>query len=181
MRPVLIIVTGRPGAGKSTLAHRLSRQWHLPLISRDAIKEGYLRTAGKGHALLPESNRAASEAFFAMAALAVERGVSCVAEAAFQHRVWAERLPALAERAHVYLLICRVEADLALERFRARGAGDPSRAWFHGDEAQGASLIAAYEEPHLPLPTYGVDTSCGYTPPLEWLEERILGKAPPQP
>ena len=42
-------------------------------------------------------------------------------------------------------------------------------------------IIAAYEEPHLPLPTYAVDTSCGYTPPLEWLEERILGKAPPQP
>ncbi len=38
-RPVLILVTGLPCTGKSTLAKRLARDLGLPLVSRDDIKE----------------------------------------------------------------------------------------------------------------------------------------------
>ena len=45
-QPLLVLVTGKPGAGKSTLATELSRMQNLglPLLSRDAIKAGLVET-----------------------------------------------------------------------------------------------------------------------------------------
>ena len=40
------IVTGPPGAGKSTLAEYLARELCLPLISKDGIKEILFDTLG---------------------------------------------------------------------------------------------------------------------------------------
>jgi adenylate kinase family enzyme len=44
--PLLVLVTGKPGAGKSTLAIELGRAQNLglPLLSRDAIKAGLVET-----------------------------------------------------------------------------------------------------------------------------------------
>ncbi len=41
-QPKCIIVTGRPASGKTTLAWILVKKLNLPLISRDALKEGYV-------------------------------------------------------------------------------------------------------------------------------------------
>lgn len=43
-RPILIVVTGRPASGKTTLAHILAREIRCPVISRDEIKEGLVNT-----------------------------------------------------------------------------------------------------------------------------------------
>ena len=37
--PLLIVVTGLPASGKTTLSRRIANDLHLPLISRDGIKE----------------------------------------------------------------------------------------------------------------------------------------------
>ena len=52
-KPKCIIVTGRPGSGKTTLARKLAEQLWMPIISRDAIKEGYVNTYGVKHDQLP--------------------------------------------------------------------------------------------------------------------------------
>src|SRR4249919_3442909 len=39
-RPTLVIVTGRAGSGKTTLAHRLAAMIGCPALCRDEIKEG---------------------------------------------------------------------------------------------------------------------------------------------
>ena len=39
-RPTLIVVSGPPGAGKTTLAHEIARAAGCPAVCRDEIKEG---------------------------------------------------------------------------------------------------------------------------------------------
>ena len=181
--PMLIIVTGRPGAGKTTLAERLSREWYLPLVSRDRIKEGYVHTTGKSHDQLPEGgNGEATNAFFETLEFLLDRGISCIAEAAFQHRLWSARLEQLKDKADIHILICHVDAQMALDRFLERGLNDPARISFHGDKGvhmfrQGIMpKPGPYDEPKLGLPTYRVDTSDGYQPSLDELKSVILNR-----
>jgi len=52
-KPKCIIVTGRPGSGKTTLARKLAERLWMPVLSRDEIKEGYVNTFGVKHDQFP--------------------------------------------------------------------------------------------------------------------------------
>jgi predicted kinase len=171
----LIVVAGRPGSGKTTLAHALARAVRCPAISRDELKEGIVNAMGDrgaGDAI----QRDASDAFFETLELLVRRRVTVVAEAAFQHNVWAPRLEPLLETADVRVVICQVSPELARSRHINRGLADPRREQFHDDRgvrlaragAEWRSLpLTPFEPPHLEVPTLAVDTSEGYRPELE--------------
>jgi predicted kinase len=47
-QPLLVVVTGPPATGKTTLAERLSRELALPLVAKDAIKERLYDALGSG-------------------------------------------------------------------------------------------------------------------------------------
>ena len=65
-RPTLAIVTGRPGSGKSTLARLLADALSCPLVSRDEMYNGILRTArhNSGSGGKEQVSRSAFAAFF---------------------------------------------------------------------------------------------------------------------
>jgi len=176
VRPSLIVVTGRPGAGKSTLAHALARAVRCPLISRDEIKEGLVHGIGELGEPGGEAQQRATDAFFDALAVLLGRGVTVVAEAAFQHHVWAPRLESLRGSARVRLVLCEVPPGVARARHVERGLADPAREQFHHDHvvrvarAGGdwrALPIGEYAPPRTDLPTLVVDTAAGYRPAFE--------------
>ncbi|GIM94811.1 AAA family ATPase [Paractinoplanes toevensis] len=141
---MLIIVSGAPGTGKSTLAHRLARSLGCPVISRDEIREGIV------HAGTPDpSFRHTYRTFVDTVSSLVTAGVTVIAEAAFQDGPWQPLLslgPTLVIR-------CVAEPSVAANRVVVRAAhpGAPLgvREWVP---------IAAS------LPTLIVDTTSGYSP-----------------
>jgi predicted kinase len=169
-QPALIVVAGRPGAGKTTLAHALARAVRCPAVCRDEIKEGLVCTTGDSGESGGYLQRHATDAFFDALALLLGRGVTVVAEAAFQHKVWEPRLEPLQVIARVRVVLCELDADLALARRAARGHGDPARTRFHPEGAgrdQPAVNTGSYDPPRLEVPTLRVDTSDGYQPAFE--------------
>ncbi len=169
--PRLIVVTGRPGAGKTTLAHTLARRIRCPALIRDELKEGFVIT---GHALPPHTNvnGLVSDAFFQAMELVLRHGITVVAEAAFQHHVWQPNVERLHAIAHIRTVLCVVDPALARTRLIHRSERDPERARFHGDQAVLAARedravpLPTYQPPQLAVPTLTVDTTDGYRPPL---------------
>lgn len=182
-KPYLIVVTGRPGSGKTTFSKEFGHEIFMPVISRDQIKEGYVHTFGKRHDELPEeANKTATEIFFDTLMGLISNNVSVIAEAAFQHSVWSAMLEPFMGKAQVYLLICKVDEKIALDRFVRRGLDNPLREYFHGDKGvdmarKGIELsVSPYEEPRIDVPIFNIDTSGEYTPSIKELGREILGK-----
>ncbi|HWB25574.1 MAG TPA: AAA family ATPase [Chitinophagaceae bacterium] len=179
-KPLLLIITGRPASGKTTLAHLLSGAIKLPLVSRDELKEGYVNTTGTNHDILDNSvDKHIYETFFLTITLLIEKGVSVIAEAAFQHKLWQPKLAELTGKTAIKIIICETGAALAKTRFINRLANDPDRGIFHGDNAiysageKITSLIDAYETVDMQVPVLHVDTTSNYTPGIETIIDFI--------
>jgi hypothetical protein len=182
-KPICVIVTGRPGSGKTTLSKNLARVMCMPLISRDELKEGYVNTFQFKPELLPEdSNRVASEFFFDIVERYLSGRVSILIEAAFQHQVWASRIDAIRAHAFAVAVVCSVDDQLAARRHLQRGLEDPRRELYHGDarvrvyrETGELAPPGRYAEPNLEIPTIHVRTEDGYSPTLEeiasWIQQ----------
>ena len=178
MPPTLIVVSGPPASGKTTLAHALGEAVHCPAICRDEIKEGLI-LGGSFESWQPApgdaANYGATAAFFAVVELLIQRGVSLVAEAAFQHHRWAPRLQSLSEAAAIRIVNCVADEAVAHERRVRRWRDEPWRTHFHADpdldqltRIKRREMVPPPCQPvQLDLPTLVVDTSDGYSPAFD--------------
>lgn len=172
-KPLLIVVTGRPASGKTTLAHILSKEIKYPLLSRDELKEGYINTLDIEHYQL--DNSAAwhiYNSFFEAIDLLISKDISLIAEAAFQDKLWRPKLLHLSDRAEIKVIICNTSPDIAKTRFADRLLNDPGRNRFHGDKflnsakEQDRLMTEHYEPVNIDTPTLEVDTTENYNPGL---------------
>jgi predicted kinase len=167
MVPTLVVVSGPAGCGKTTLAHLLATALACPAVCRDEIKEGMARSA-PDFAPEPgdELTRRTLSAFFDVLRLLLERGVTVVAEAAFQDHVWTPRLTPLAALAEFRVVQCHTDPASARRRIAAHAA----ERRVHADGAllaaleRGDQYFTDFRRISIEAPTISVDTTDGYKP-----------------
>lgn len=170
-----MVVSGPPGSGKTTLAHALAGAIPCLAICRDEIKEGMAHAEGVGFRGGPGDplTRRTYPLFFEVIHVLIAAGVTVVAEAAFQDRLWRPELEPLAQLAHLRIVRCDVDDDVSFERASRRAATSDSRLRAHGDSTLGKGIadwrhaLASFEAISLEAPTIDVDTTDGYDPSLE--------------
>ncbi len=171
MRPLLVIVCGAPGSGKTELSRQVAGSLMLPLLPKDLIKEALMDSE-------PVTDRDRSMAIgktsfallFQLASALLRHGPGLVLEAPFGPASLPE-LSTLSRIADTALIVCTISADAAVSRYRARflaGARHPG----HQDAAVLRDLRARiesgqYDPPSLSVPALTVDTTDGYRPPIE--------------
>jgi predicted kinase len=173
--PRLVIVTGRPASGKTTLAHQLSSEIGYPLVSRDELMEGLVNTLERGGRIDTDPKWHVFNLFFQTIEILLGNGISIIAEAAFQHGNWIRGLEPVLDFTDIRTIICTVSPELARERFESRRSTDPDRSKYH-DGARSAEdcIPVVYDVPDLGCPSIEVDTADGCTPTLDEIVEFIL-------
>jgi predicted kinase len=163
-KPTLVIVCGPPGSGKTTLAHALARAIPCPAICRDEIKEGMAHglddfTPAPGD----ELTRRTLTVFFSVTETLAAAGVTVVAEAAFQDKVWRPNLEPLLDRVDLRIVRCSSDPDT----LRARIAQHAAERATHADAAHVRTMsVQAFQYLAMDAPTIEVDTTDGYDPAI---------------
>jgi predicted kinase len=154
----IVVVSGPPGSGKTTLARELAPCLGLPLISKDTIKEALFDTLGTGE--LGWSQLLGRASHHVMYSLAAEAG-SAVLESHFRRGEAEDDLLALGRP--LVQVYCRCPLDLAVARYRER-IDAPDRHPGHLPEHQADEVIASWvtSQPqplNLDAPLIEVDTT----------------------
>jgi predicted kinase len=158
--PLLVVVTGMPAAGKTTVARALSQELGLPLVTKDDIKEQLYEALGVGDVEWSQRLGKASYALiFAFCGELLAAGQSVIAEANFFAGLDEARFAELPGHRLVQIH-CTAPLDILLARYQGRTDRHPG----HLDSDRAAELRQRFEEgTHAPLALGGdlveLDTS----------------------
>jgi predicted kinase len=160
--PLLVVVTGMPCSGKTTVAEGLAARLALPLIAKDEIKESLYETLGADD--VAASGRLGTAAYgliFGLARTMLASGVSLIVEANFFRKQ--ERDFALLPDHRLAQIHCEAPLAVVLERYanRSRHAG-------HHDAEKIKELPPRFESgAHAPLRLRGELIQLDTTEPVE--------------
>ncbi|MGN6565058.1 MAG: AAA family ATPase [Thermomicrobiales bacterium] len=172
-KPLLVLVSGAPATGKTTLARHLADALALPLLARDTITNIVADAFGAPTRDQRDARIQASFAiYYGLLDEFARAGLSVVAETNF-HRGVSERdlYPRIA-CTRALLIHCQTTREVSVRRFIERfERGERHPASFDGERI--ARLQAGEPQPaweravgpvDLPIPTMLVNTTSGYAP-----------------
>ena len=135
--PLLLVVSGPPAGGKTSIAEDLAERLRVPFVSKDLFKERLYETWGSGDALEERVEEAALAMLYDVAGAQLDAGVSVMAESNFDRRSDLEPLRRLhAEHdARIVQVHCTRAKEKLLERFVGR-IEEGDRHPGHGDEPE---------------------------------------------
>jgi predicted kinase len=173
--PTLVVVSGPAGTGKTTLAHELARAIGCPAICRDEIKEGMVHAVGEFQPARADPLTVRTlGVFFDVVRTLLSAGVTVVAEAAFQDKVWTPNLEPLSGLARLCVVQCHTDAAVARERVQRRAASRTA----HADETvlEDGDYFDRFVRLASAAPAITVDTTNGYEPDIRAVVAFINGK-----
>jgi len=120
--PLLVLINGIPGTGKTTLATALSAELRIPHIAGDDIKELLFDKLGEVDiAWSRELGDITTDMLFDLAQGFLSRGRSLIIEGAFVKNLTAPRVKALLDDETSFVEIyCKADPAVRRERFIAR-------------------------------------------------------------
>lgn len=145
--PTLILVTGWPATGKSSLAERFAHRLGWPLFTKDGIKESLFDSLGVADREWSRRlSRASYELLLYLAARQLEIGHSCIVEGNFDPRHWSERWARIlaAQRCRTVQVHCTGAPEILWERFQRRTQTRVRHAG-HADETLLAEVHTLYQ------------------------------------
>ncbi|MBM7569082.1 AAA family ATPase [Paenibacillus sacheonensis] len=143
-KPLLVIVNGLPGSGKTTLAKRLSNDLRLPVFSRDGLYETlYDALACQENGCPPLIAPATFTLLYSVASSLLSAGKSVIIEGFFgRPELRSAEFLSLKEAYDFepFQIMCNVDGQVLLERFlarigtRERHIGHRDLEWIQQDE-----------------------------------------------
>lgn len=173
--PLLLVIAGPPGSGKTTLSRTIGDAVGLPVVCRDAIKEGVAFTTG--HVVRSGTPEAAAlfGLFYELVDDFLARGISLIAEAAFRGDIAPRELALRAATAQLRLIRCAAPPDVCFRRFveRAPRPGHRDRDFAERTRAAGGPDAPTYWLELPGVPTLEVDTTAGYDPTVDTIVDFV--------
>lgn len=121
--PTLVIITGPPASGKTTLAKRLSMQFGVFMLHRDGLKETLFDSLGfQDREWSRKLGGASYELLYYLLRSILDVKVDAIVESNFKHGLHSEKFRGLQKKYgfRVVQVVCRCDAETGLKRFRAR-------------------------------------------------------------
>ncbi len=173
-QPILILVSGMPASGKSTLAEQLAAELRVPFFTKDGIKELLFDAEDVDASDMDEetSERLGAQAMTVLYDIAqriLDAGGSALLEANFRAQLARTQIGPFLSQATVRQVACQLPMAQIVERFEERQGGD-ERHPVHAEVDDVDRLVEDLQRkdygPIPDIPTLLVDTSDGFDPPI---------------
>jgi predicted kinase len=122
--PILIVISGLPCTGKTTIAKEISNRLKYPLIYKDGIKEILFDTIGySNRSWSKKLSKTSYDVMFYVAEALLSQGISLVIEANFPQQYTKAKIRGLLKTYQflIFEVLCVVEPQVLLRRFIDRG------------------------------------------------------------